>query len=286
MNLFNQKNILPDNHIQAIKNDIKKLKEDININDPIPKDYILTLLSNVSKVLYYPIEDNVCSFYVKKNINSQTVNFVFINTNIPYEKQIYAAAHELAHILDVAKCTQDILTYDSFYFEPTDSKIELNDKIAERFASEFLVSDDILEMELKKIGMNELDSITLEGIIILMDKFIFPYKKLVIKLYTLHKLSNIKFKNLFFLDNQELLKTQHALNLCQENNKVTKDKKFADFMNLTIQSYYKTIRTYDKLEYLLKLFDLDPERLNVKKKHTNYLSEKEFELQRIFEEEL
>lgn len=289
MNFYNQKNILHEDDISSIKNKISQIVEKRNIKELIIKDYIFTILESVCKVLYYPIEDKVYSFYMKIDDTISNERFVFINTNAPYEKQVFAAAHELAHILNVAKDREEVLTSDLFY--PTNinlDEIELDEIIADRFTSEFLVPNDILEEELKIMGMDKLDSITLEGIVKLMDKFLFPYKQFVIRLHDLQKLSNIKFEELLSFDtyreNNPIVKLQQSMGLCLKNNEVTKTKKFADFIDLTIESYNKTVRTYDKLEYLLKIFDLKPTNLNVKKKKPNYLSEKEFELQRIFEE--
>lgn len=290
MNFYNQKNILHEKDILFIKKKINDIIKERNITELKIKDNIFNLLESVSKVLYYPIDDKVSSFYMKINENSFNERFVFINTNMPYERQVFAAAHELSHILSISKDHQEVFTNEaiSHVQDVNPSETEINEQLANRFASELLVCDNILEKELSLMNMDKMDSLTLKGIVKLMDEFLFPYKEFVIKLHNLGKLSNMKYKEFISIDAYNtqgpIIQLQQNMGLCTINNRVTKIKKFSNFIDLTIEAYNKTVRTYDKLEYLLRLFDLEPKNLNVKKKKPAYLTKKEFESERIFEE--
>src|SRR5665647_2934105 len=56
------------------------------------------------------IRDQLWAFYHKDEQEDGSLRkFVFINTSLPYEKQIFAAAHELAHIWGVSEDVSETL---------------------------------------------------------------------------------------------------------------------------------------------------------------------------------
>ncbi|MFL0195209.1 ImmA/IrrE family metallo-endopeptidase [Clostridium sp. WILCCON 0269] len=280
MNSDYLKKALLENDIKSIKSKINILEKENHVINPIIKDDMFKLLESVGKVLYYPIKDNVCAFYINIDNNHFKENIIFINTCMPYEKQIFAAAHEFAHIIGIAGDQEELLAEDKIFNYIFDS-IEYTNKnevLANYFASELLVKDTILESQLLKMKVTKLDSITVEDIIRLMDIFLFPYKPMVLKLYCIGKISYEKYKELINIScNNSIFQLQNRLGLCSRNNEMTRIKSFSNFIDLAINSYEMTVRTYDKLKYVLKLFDLTPEKLGVKKKSPKYLSEDELE---------
>ncbi len=61
----------------------------------IIKDEVFKILADNSALLQYPIEDDeICGFVCCKKERI----FSYINSYIPYEKQVFAAAHELYHL--------------------------------------------------------------------------------------------------------------------------------------------------------------------------------------------
>ena len=280
MNSNYLKKILLENDIESIKSKINILIEENHIINPIIKDDMLKLLESVGKVLYYPINDNVCAFYVKAGNNHFKENIIFINTFMSYEIQIFAAAHEFAHIIGIAENHEELLVEDKIFNYVFDSmeNIDKNEMLANYFASELLVKDTILESQLLKMKINKLDSITMEDIIRLMDIFLFPYKPMVLKLYCIGKISYERYEELININcSNSIFRLQNRLGLCSRNNELTKIKSFSNFIDLAINSYEMTVRTYDKLKYVLKLFDLTPEKLGVKKKLLEHLSKEGLE---------
>ena len=255
---------LDDNDIQLIKDGIKKKYSDKGIVNPIIKDNVFKILESESYVFYYPIEDEVCAFYMKMyNDSNEEYKIVFINTNIPYDKQIFAVAHELAHIWGVAEDKQEILknstTDDYAGFLSASGSKEKHELIANRFAAEFLVREDMLKNELDKIISKD-EEITLIHILKLMDTFLVPYKTIVKRL---HEVGRLTEKYLFFLNleardpDSEIVRMQKKMSICKKNNEVTKEKKMVQFISDAVNLYENNLRTYSKLKSLLKIFDIN-----------------------------
>ena len=100
---------------------------------------IFNILENESRVLYYPLEDQeVWGF--SESIKEES--FVCINTSISYDKQVFAAAHELYHVWS-NQIGEVILSHN--LEDTADSKEEMK---ASRFAAEFLVSEELLHQEM------------------------------------------------------------------------------------------------------------------------------------------
>ena len=79
-------------NIQALARE--KLVAYCKLNDVIGTQ-IFSILEKESKVLYYPLEEQqVWGF--SERIKGKA--FVCINTSLPYDKQVFAAAHELYHL--------------------------------------------------------------------------------------------------------------------------------------------------------------------------------------------
>lgn len=272
MNLSYQKNSIQKSDINKFRSKINYILNEKNIFNKIIKDDIFLLLESVSKVLYYPIKDSVSSFFMKIN----GYNLVFINTHMPYENQLFSAAHELSHIISISKNREEVLVWKDLYkyFNCTLDNLDRDELISNRFASELLVNNEILENMLIQMEMNDFDAVTPEIIVRLTDLFVFPYEAMVLKLYELNKISRKKYLEFISLSNSsssnQIFQLEKRLGLCSRNNELTNTKKFSDFIDLAINSYKFTVRTYDKLAYNLSLFDLNPQNMNVKRKRPSY----------------
>lgn len=289
MNFNYPKGIIDTNTTQSVNDTISHIIKQKSIVNPIIKDDIFTILEAFCKVIYYPIEDSVSSFFIKFNENEFNDSVVFINTNTSYEKQVFAAAYELAYVTGVIKDNQNILSvndlFSSQHYVSSDSNHSRLTAIY--FASQLLVPDNILEKYLIDMKMKDTDCITVEGILKLMDLFLFPYEPMIMKLYINGNLSKTEYEHFLSLNSisdNSIFQFQKRFGLCSKNNNLIRTKKFSNFIDLAIKSYKITVRTYDKLECLLKLFDLTPELVGVKKKINQYTTEKELELQRVFDD--
>lgn len=285
--------LLTADDITLIKNKINEIYEAKNISNPIIKDDIFRLLESECIVLYYPVEDeDACAFYKQEeNENQEIKKFAFINTAMPFDKQIFAAAHELAHILGITEERQEVLKNENIK-EYTDHnhresyETDKVERIANRFAAEFLVPEEILLTELKKICKKKA-KIELEHIVELMDVFLVPYKTMVIRLREIGKLSDIKeYENYLNLDarseKSQVVMLQRELGKCQRNNDITKVKKMPNYVKMALELFDQSAKTYEKLKCQLTTFGFIPEDFNIEQKEESFLSEEE--LNKLLEE--
>jgi len=147
---------------------------------------IFSILGLYARVIYYPLgEEAVWGFTRIKGSTEGTQGdkpFVAINSSIPLDCQVFAAAHELYHIWYDNKV--DVIPAN-IIDEPVDDRNELK---ANRFAAEFLVAEDLL---LKELRMYSIDSakIATKDILKLADLFSVPYRTMVKRLYEVKVLS-------------------------------------------------------------------------------------------------
>ena len=98
--------------------------------------------------------------------------FVSINTAIPVDAQVFAAAHELYHIWYDQKAE----ALSSSILDETggqDKQPDISERKASRFAAEFLVNEDLLYSEMKLYSINSWE-ITVKNILTLASLFIVP----------------------------------------------------------------------------------------------------------------
>lgn len=156
--------------------------------DYLLRDNIFELLERYCTVLYYPQENEENDgCHVKRLINDKVENFVFINTNKSVEKQVFTAAHELAHILEL-----DVYLKQHC----SDYKETMEELVMNKFAALLLIPDDLFNREVQR-NIKEFcyddEKITLDNLIRfslrLMDFFFVPFKSVVIRLYEVGHLS-------------------------------------------------------------------------------------------------
>lgn len=121
---------------------VKSVKEEYILNNNIIKDDIFQILEKHCVVVYYPIEDETKNrgFHIKRFLNGKLTDFVYINTAKTTAEQIFAAAHELGHVWQVAEKVWNKIGTDEELTE------EIEEKIVGRFAAELLMP----EMEFRK----------------------------------------------------------------------------------------------------------------------------------------
>ena len=239
-------------------------------------------------------------------------HFVFINTAIPYEKQIFAAAHELAHIwsTDSRKTRQSEILYanamNGYAGDPgttIPSEIDHSEQIANRFAAEFLVETDELKEEIKKNNIPELSSNRedwrkgentellvqfIKGVLILMDIFTVPYKTIVRRLFEINYLDKGLCEALLTVQarapDSPIRMLQQRFHLCEKNNIVSCRKKLDNIVDLSLTAFEKDLITYEKLESLLGMEDKSPSMFHIRSPEEELMSEEELEA-RLTEDE-
>lgn len=234
---------------------------------------IFPILERDNKVLYYPLEDQqVWGF-------SETMkgkSFVCVNTSLPYEKQVFAAAHELYHIW--FGTAGDIMISEDTQELNSDVKIEL---MANRFAAEFLINEELLRQEMQVFGI-EKENLSMKEIVRLANLFVVPYKTMVKRLYEIAILSKKDFEKfmLFTEEQANIWRNRLGLSVPVRRDKIG----LSNLVDKGMDLYEKHLITYEKLEYLLEFAELTPVELGIERVST-YQPPTEEELDAIMEEQ-
>lgn len=250
----------------------QKLSEYSKLNDVIGSQ-IFSILELQNKVLYYPIEDEeVWGFSEKINEKS----FIWINTAIAYDKQVFAAAHELYHLW-FEDHGEVILKKD---VEETEEAVQSNELKANRFAAEFLINEELLLQEIRTYGINK-TKIDLKDILKLSNLFVIPYKTMVKRLYEVKLLNKDKYTEFYKYTNEqiEIWRNRLGLSLPIRENKIG----LSTLVDKAMALYERKKITIDKLEYLLSLADLTLEQMDIKEE-SHYIPPSDDELDEIMGE--
>lgn len=159
------------------------------IGNNIPCDHIFSIIDNYCKrngfdvqIFRFPIDD--AKIWALTSVKKGCV-FVTINTSLPLNKQIFAAAHELYHIYCYIDGDDDELVNGSILTAENadDIDVAMEEREANAFAALILAPLKQVEQQ-KKIANFNAESIANLMILVMyfMDCFALPYKAMVIKL--------------------------------------------------------------------------------------------------------
>lgn len=118
-----------------LPNVVDNVRKEYIVNNKIIKDDIFKILEKHCIVLYYPIPEETKNrgFHIKRFLNGELIDFVYINTANTMAEQVFAAAHELGHVWKVAgKVWEELGTNEKL-------TKEIEEKIVGRFAAELLM---------------------------------------------------------------------------------------------------------------------------------------------------
>jgi len=231
----------------------KKLTEYNKLNGVLG-EYIFNILERNSRVLYYPLKDDEVWGFLEKNDGH---TFICINTSIPYDKQIFVAAHELYHLwynhgeeLILSSC-----------LEETDNvTITQNELKANRFAAEFLVPEIFLLQEMDNYSLTS-GNIDIKEVLKLSHIFLVPYKTMVKRLFEIGKLGKKQFFS--FMDNSEnqisIWRKRLSLELSERENKISLD----NLLDKAMDAFERKLITREKFEYLLSFTNTTSEQLGI-----------------------
>ncbi len=246
----------------------------------IIKDEVFKILADNSILLQYPIEDDeICGFVCCKKERI----FSYVNSYIPYEKQVFAAAHELYHIW----FDKDILTTGELLSSDVidlalDKGLSEREARANRFAAILLVPEQVLKNELAYMGIESGDKIELGYIIKLMDQFKVPYKTMVRRLYEIAFIDYEMCLNLIQIPDRDestgIRALQKRMQLGEDLNNRTKEIRFSGLIHNAILAYENGKSTEEKLIYLLSLVRMKPEEFGIKLENNRPTEEELLEL--------
>ena len=244
----------------------EKLVEFCKLNDVIGAQ-IFKILEKESHVLYYPLEDQTVWGFSEK-VHGKA--FVCINTSLEYEKQVFAAAHELFHLWYGS--AGEVLLPEAEYEEE-----ELR---ANRFAAEFLINEELLLQEMRIYNIDK-ENPEVKDIIRLAHLFVVPYQMLVKRLFEIGLCKESEKNKWTDITENQIAIWKKRLGLLAP----THDSKIglSNLLDMAVDLYERNLITYAKLDYLLAFAQLSPEEMGVEQP-PEYIPPTEAELDAIMEE--
>lgn len=268
-------NLLDAATIDHIKSLARQKHNEYNKQNDVIGSQIFSILELNSRVLYYPLEDDDVLGFAEK-IKGQS--FVCINTSIPYDKQAFAAAHELYHLWFDAE--EELILSSSRDEKNEDNNIDINELKANRFAAEFLIEENLLRQEMKTYAISK-DNISIKDILKLSNLFLVPYKTMIKRLFEVEIVKKANYEKFIEVTQKQvdILRTRLGITLPSRENKIGLD----NLTDKAMELYEKKLITFGKLEYLLSFSNLTPEQLEVEQK-PEYIPPTDEDLQAIMEE--
>ncbi|KJD43547.1 ImmA/IrrE family metallo-endopeptidase [Paenibacillus terrae] len=225
------------------------------------REEVLELIQQEATLLKYPIKDNeLCAFVCKKKDRV----FVYINTFIPREKQVFAAAHELYHIwYDQDKLNQTELLHDQVLENYTE---DVNELKANLFAALLLVPTEVLSNEIKSRGIQK-DSLKIEDIVRLMALFYVPFKTIVRRLFEIEFIDEKKMREFLTVPDRDsqagVILVRKRLQLNDSTQDRTNEVFFENLVENAISAYNEEIINEQKLRNILSLVNQSPESMQI-----------------------
>ena len=239
---------------------------------------IFQILSLHARVIYYPLgKESVWGFTRIKGARGGGQSqkpFVVINSSIPIDCQVFAAAHELYHIWEDDKV--DVVPA----YVMDDETGDRNELKANRFAAEFLVEEELLIKELRTYGIAS-DNVSLKDILILSELFCVPYRTMVKRLFEIGFITKTDRNRFLNASEQEVMiaRKRYALSIPQGDEKIAID----NLTELAVDAYENKRITFEKLEYLLDISNLKPVDVGIAESENNPFPSDD-ELDKIMEE--
>lgn len=237
---------------------------------------IFSILGRYTRVIYYPLGRSAPWGFTRisgsKDDAALEKPFVAINTSIPVDCQVFAAAHELYHIWYEQQ--PDFLPADLL----DEQNKETREKKANRFAAEFLIDEIMLRQE---IELYKIKKITVKSVLQLADLFTVPYQAMTRRLNEIGFIGEDEQKRLLLEtdDSIQRYKKRYGIASIEPDSRIAMD----NLVELAVNAYEADLITYEKLEYLLGLCRLSPEDIGVMKASGNIFPSDE-ELDSIMEE--
>lgn len=226
------------------------------------REEIFSIAEEEAILLKYPIQDDeLCAFVCKK----QGRLFVYINTYIPLEKQIFAAAHELYHIwYDQELLNRPELLKSNTIENNTEDVGELK---ANLFAAMLLVPKDILINQLDSLNIKK-DKLGMSDIVRLMAIFLVPYKTIVRRLYEIEYITENQMGTLLDIPDRDpnsgVLLQRKILQINDLSQNRTGEMAFEGLVENALVAYNKKLIDEKRLSYLLSLIQKSPDQFGIR----------------------
>ena len=220
---------------------------------------IFSILGLYARVIYYPLGKDAPWGFTRisgsKNDASLEKPFVALNSSIPLDCQVFAAAHELYHIW--YEQSPDMLPSDLL----NEQNKKTSEKKANRFAAEFLMDRILLKQE---IELYNIKKFTIKNILQLAELFTVPYRTMVKRLGEIGVIEDSDL-NKFLAEAEDSIgkyKKKYSIVSQKADNRIVMD----NLVELAVNAYQAGYITFEKLEYLLGISKLKPKDLGIEKK--------------------
>ncbi len=253
---------LQDNDIREIIREVALIRQNNSLDSAVClRDGVFKILDNTGTLIFYPFEgENLWGIYIYKDEK----NFYIINSGIEREKQVFAAAHELAHSLEIAKVAYETVTPELMMEYTNHSqygdKIIKADKIANRFAAELMVGDKALKELFYKLPKYYK---LLVKTVILSGEFLVPYKAIVKRLEETGIIDKAEMNKLLEIKENEIKLIAERYECCTGNYGISKEKLFGGYANKALTMYENDLYTYNDLKKKLELIGKTPEDYDI-----------------------
>ena len=227
-------------------------------------------------LISYPVEieddreNNFSAIYVCLNAE-ESMSFIGLNTADYYDKQIFALAHELYHHFE--RCQLHVCRL-------SDEEQNYQELKANRFAAEFLLPTDKLEIEIKGVNSGEVKldkwkhSAILRFIARLHCEYRLPYKAIVRRLEEIGAISKQQYDALFTENAREQGSDYYSVGLTMNANVFQMLNQKTQRMGVEGTDLEDLIRNYEdefislsELKKALNLFNKKPSDFGIEEEN-------------------
>ena len=242
-------------------NDIEKevlffQKEYAGARGSVLQEDIFRIIEEIEDVdlLIFPVEDDeLCGFICE--YKGQV--FIYINSYLPYEKQIFAAGHELYHFLK--KHNKELLCLKTL---EENNKSNMENK-ANLFAAILLVPEESLKKELSLLKVKSGDDLDVLNVIKLMDIFAVPFKTIILRLYEIEILNEREAEKWLAVSDRDtdkgILKQIKKHKIAERWQKRTREIKYSNLRFLVMDNDELELLPRQKIEKDLAIIKQDDE---------------------------
>ena len=218
---------------------------------------IFSILSKYARVIYYPLGIDAPWGFTRvekiRNVKANGKPFAGINTSIPKDMQVFAAAHELYHIWFGSDAIE-VLNSDVL-----DNCVDKKELKANRFAAEFLVPKSLL---LQEIDSYEITSYNEKSILKLAELFMVPFRTIVKRLREAELISEKEQTKYLEYSDADIAKNRRIYSI--EEPKADETIAIDNLTELSVKAYELHQITFEKLQYLLNFCALTPSDVGIK----------------------
>jgi Zn-dependent peptidase ImmA (M78 family) len=223
-----------------------------------------------SYILLYPLNTKKVAGFTRKQNNEMQI---FVNANLNLDFQVFAAAHELYHLIEFSNKEDDdfVVCNDKEDINENldDNIISINELKANYFAAAFLLPKDLIEKRFKKLKDGTFDETDIfVEILKLQYEFEVPFKTVLKRLRELGSIGDIEYKKILALEN----KNYEYCNML-DNNMYERIKELESPSNRMYDSinspkcaadvYKNALISFNKMEKILNRYKKSTDNFNI-----------------------